>query len=187
MTVIMYRLRVRTAGVSNLSFRYQVDQSIMLILATALPAGYRINPSPPPPPLTLQSFGPGAPPGSAFQYSKCTGRRRALLIGINYLGQRGQLAGCINDVTNMLAYLTGYFGYKREHVVVLTDDQQRPTGQPTKQNILRAMHWLVEDARPDDSLFFHFSGSLTPTHCIFRSYSSADCPRSWRADRGSRW
>jgi len=30
--------------------------------------------------------------------------------------------------------------------------------QPTKQNMLRAMHWLVKDARPNDSLFFHYSG-----------------------------
>jgi len=30
--------------------------------------------------------------------------------------------------------------------------------QPTKQNLLRAMHWLVKDARPNDSLFFHYSG-----------------------------
>jgi hypothetical protein len=30
--------------------------------------------------------------------------------------------------------------------------------QPTKANILRAMHWLVKDAKPNDSLFFHYSG-----------------------------
>ena len=35
--------------------------------------------------------------------SNCTGRRKALLIGINYFGQRGQLRGCINDVKNMSA------------------------------------------------------------------------------------
>ncbi|KAG2030791.1 peptidase C14, caspase domain-containing protein [Suillus americanus] len=29
---------------------------------------------------------------------------------------------------------------------------------PTKQNILDAMHWLVEDAHPHDALFFHYSG-----------------------------
>lgn len=29
--------------------------------------------------------------------------------------------------------------------------------QPTKQNVLRAMHWLVKDARPNDALF-HYSG-----------------------------
>jgi len=81
-----------------------------------------------------------------------------LLVGINYFGQRGQLRGCINDVKNMSGYLNGHFGYKREDMVCLTDDQQNPMSQPTKANILRAMHWLVKDARPNDSLFFHYSG-----------------------------
>lgn len=44
-------------------------------------------------------------------------------------------------------------------MVILTDDQQNPMSQPTKQNILRAMHWLVKDARPNDALFFHYSGT----------------------------
>ncbi|KHO01074.1 metacaspase CasA [Metarhizium album ARSEF 1941] len=113
---------------------------------------------PPAPPSGLQHFGAGAPQGYAFQYSNCTGRRKALLIGINYFGQRGQLRGCINDVRNMTAYLAEHFGYRREDMVILTDDQQNPMSQPTKQNILRAMHWLVKDARPNDALFFHYSG-----------------------------
>jgi hypothetical protein len=58
----------------------------------------------------------------------------------------------------MTAYLSENFGYKREDMVILTDDQQNAMSQPTKQNILRAMHWLVKDARPNDSLFFHYSG-----------------------------
>ena len=45
-------------------------------------------------------------------------------------------------------------------MVILTDDQQNPMSQPTKQNILWAMHWLVKDAMPNDSLFFHYSGKL---------------------------
>ncbi|PHH87282.1 hypothetical protein CDD83_9073 [Cordyceps sp. RAO-2017] len=116
------------------------------------------RPGPPPPPAGPQHFGQGAPQGYAFRYSNCTGRRKALLIGINYFGQRGQLRGCINDVRNMTSYLAEHFGYKREDMVILTDDQQNPMSQPTKQNILRAMHWLVKDARPNDSLFFHYSG-----------------------------
>ncbi|CAK9781350.1 unnamed protein product [Cutaneotrichosporon oleaginosum] len=40
-----------------------------------------------------------------FQYSACTGRRRALLIGINYRGQKGELRGCINDVINLRNFL----------------------------------------------------------------------------------
>ncbi|KAL8688447.1 MAG: hypothetical protein Q9218_005649 [Villophora microphyllina] len=114
--------------------------------------------APPPPPQAMQSFGSGAPQGYSFQYSNCTGRRKALLIGINYFGQRGQLRGCINDVKNMSTYLNGNFGYAREDMVILTDDQQNPMSQPNKQNILRAMHWLVKDAKPNDSLFFHYSG-----------------------------
>ncbi|KAH7401489.1 caspase domain-containing protein [Pyrenochaeta sp. MPI-SDFR-AT-0127] len=114
--------------------------------------------APPPPPTGAQNFGHGAPQGYQFQYSACNGRRKALLIGINYFGQRGQLRGCINDVKNMSTYLNEFFGYKREDMVTLTDDQQNPMSQPTKANILRAMHWLVKDARPNDSLFFHYSG-----------------------------
>ncbi|KAL2404921.1 Metacaspase-1A [Exophiala dermatitidis] len=113
---------------------------------------------PRPPPTTPQQFGHGAPAGYQFQYSACTGKRKALLIGINYFGQRGQLRGCINDVKNMSTYLNQNFGYAREDMVILTDDQQNPMSQPTKANILRAMHWLVKDARPNDSLFFHYSG-----------------------------
>ncbi|KAK4136192.1 hypothetical protein BT67DRAFT_491658 [Trichocladium antarcticum] len=112
--------------------------------------------APPPPPQATQHYGYNQ--GHAFQYSQCTGRRKALLIGINYFNQRGQLRGCINDVRNMSAYLVENFGYKREDMVILTDDQQNPMSQPTKQNILRAMHWLVKDARPNDALFFHYSG-----------------------------
>jgi len=58
----------------------------------------------------------------------------------------------------MSAFLAERFGYKREDMVILTDDQQNPISQPTKANIVKAMHWLVKDAQPGDSLFFHYSG-----------------------------
>ncbi|GAB7331744.1 hypothetical protein MBLNU13_g03715t2 [Cladosporium sp. NU13] len=116
------------------------------------------GPRPPPPPQGNQVFGHGAPQGYGFQYSACTGRRKALLIGINYFGQKGQLRGCINDVKNLSTYLKENHGYAREDMVCLTDDQQNPMSQPTKANMIRAMHWLVKDARPNDSLVFHYSG-----------------------------
>jgi metacaspase-1 len=115
--------------------------------------------APPPPPVGPQSFGNGAPEGMFYEMSTCTGRRKALLIGINYFGQRGQLRGCINDVKNMSSFLNERFNYRREDMVILTDDQQNPMSQPTKENILRAMHWLVKGAEPKDSLFFHYSGT----------------------------
>ncbi|OAR02562.1 hypothetical protein LLEC1_04118 [Akanthomyces lecanii] len=109
-------------------------------------------------PSAPQPFGAGAPGSYSFKCSDCTGRRKALLIGINYFGQRGQLRGCINDVRNMTAYLAKELDCKRENMVILTDDQQNTMSQPTKQNIMRAMQWLVRDAKPNDSLFFHYSG-----------------------------
>lgn len=114
--------------------------------------------APPPPPSGQHHFGQGAPQDYSFQYSNCTGRRKALLIGINYFGQKNQLQGCINDVHNMTAFLTQNYGYAKEDMVILTDDQQNQMSIPTKENMFRAMNWLVKDAQPNDSLFFHYSG-----------------------------
>ncbi|RKF61328.1 Metacaspase-1 [Erysiphe neolycopersici] len=113
-------------------------------------SGYSSQGSAPPPPQGIQQFRHGAPQDYTFQYSNCTGRRKALLIGINYFGQKGELRGCINDVHNVSTYLKENYGYQ--------NDQQNPVGQPTKNNILRAMSWLVEGCQPNDALFFHYSG-----------------------------
>lgn len=141
------------------------------------------NSAPAPPPSRPVAFGHGAPSGYSFQYSSCTGRRKALLIGINYFNQRGQLRGCINDVKNMSTYLNQNFGYARDDMVILTDDQRNPMSQPTKSNILRAMHWLVKDAKPNDSLFFHFSG-MQPPELFFHAKRLSDylSTRSRRSD-----
>ncbi|KKA26095.1 hypothetical protein TD95_003543 [Thielaviopsis punctulata] len=113
---------------------------------------------PPPPPQGFQQFGHGAPSSYSFQYSNCTGARKALLIGINYIGTQAALRGCINDVNNVSRFLMERYHYRREDMVILTDNQTNPMGQPTKANILRAMSWLVAGAKPNDSLFFHYSG-----------------------------
>ena len=82
---------------------------------------------------------------------------KALLIGINYFGRRFELRGCINDARGMSQFLLGY-GFRYDDMVILTDDQPNPISQPTKDNMLRAMRWLVKDSQPHDSLFFHYSG-----------------------------
>lgn len=93
-----------------------------------------------------------------FQYSNCSGRRKAVLIGINYIGTKNQLRGCINDVKNMSSFLNQRFNYSWDDMVILTDDQNEQARIPTRANIIRAMQWLVKDARPNDSYFFHVSG-----------------------------
>ncbi|KAG8830347.1 Ca(2+)-dependent cysteine protease [Serendipita sp. 399] len=93
-----------------------------------------------------------------YQYSQCNGRKKALCIGINYVGMEGELRGCINDAKNMKQFLIRRFGFKPENIVMLLDDATHPRQMPTRQNILEAMQWLVKDARPNDSLWFHYSG-----------------------------
>ncbi|KAJ3920169.1 peptidase C14, caspase domain-containing protein, partial [Lentinula edodes] len=119
---------------------------------------------PPMPPQQQQQYGPqvggpgGQPQQPYFQYSQCNGKKKALCVGINYFNTSSELRGCINDAQNMQQFLCTHFGYKREDIVMLTDDAQNPRQRPTRDNILQAMQWLVNNAQPNDSLFFHYSG-----------------------------
>ncbi|KAJ8481693.1 hypothetical protein ONZ45_g15228 [Pleurotus djamor] len=94
----------------------------------------------------------------AFRYSRCNGRKKAVCVGINYLGQRNELRGCINDAQHVRDFLIDRHGFKDRDILVLTDDRHNPKYIPTRENILSAMKWLVQTANCDDSLFFHYSG-----------------------------
>ncbi|PCH42528.1 peptidase C14 [Wolfiporia cocos MD-104 SS10] len=122
-------------------------------------------PGPPPrPPQEAQHYGPvfqgedDRRQQPYFQYSQCTGRKKALCIGINYIGQENELKGCINDAHNMRNFLVREYGYQYDDIVMLTDDQANPRSTPTRANLIDAVRWLVRDAQPNDSLFLHYSG-----------------------------
>lgn len=93
-----------------------------------------------------------------YQQYPPQGNKKALLIGINYIGSSNQLRGCINDVQNMQRYLIQGAGYNPGDIVMLTDDSREFVKQPTRDNMIRAMQWLVSNANPGDRLFFHYSG-----------------------------
>ena len=54
-----------------------------------------------------------------------------------------------------MVFLAAHYHYKSEEIRVLVDDGKDPRQQPTRRNILEAMHELVRGACPHDSLFFH--------------------------------
>ncbi|KAA8915156.1 hypothetical protein TRICI_002701 [Trichomonascus ciferrii] len=110
------------------------------------------------PPQGVQHFSVPGNNNMSFQYSNCTGKRKALLIGINYFGSKNELKGCINDARAVSKFLKDKYGYREEDMVILTDDQKDPRSHPTKANILRGMQWLVAGAQTNDTLFLHFSG-----------------------------
>ncbi|KAI8060738.1 caspase domain-containing protein [Gongronella butleri] len=132
------------------------------------PPAHPVPQGPPPPPyggqqgadqyiMHVNPMMQNMPPPN-FQLSNCQGRKRALLIGINYFRSRNELRGCINDVNNVKNFLMTLYNFRQEDMVILTDDQTDPRFIPTRQNMISAMQWLVHDARPNDSFFFQFSG-----------------------------
>ncbi|KAG9326650.1 hypothetical protein KVV02_006161 [Mortierella alpina] len=85
-------------------------------------------------------------------------RKKALLVGINYFGDPNQLLGCINDTRDVFGFLNGYYGFRYQDTIMLTDDQIYEDKRPTGANIRYWMKWLVKDVQPQDSLFFHYAG-----------------------------
>ena len=79
--------------------------------------------------------------------------KRALLIGINYLGTPSQLSGCINDINNVGSYL---FNVRKYNSFLVLTDYTRI--KPTKANILQAFNSLFTNVRAGDELWFHYSG-----------------------------
>lgn len=128
-----------------------------------------------------------APPDAYIQQtqsliSNCQGRKKALLVGINYRGTSSELRGCVSDVKYVKNFICSRYGFKDDpdSMLVLTDDHNNPPFLPLRQNIIQALHWLVRDAQPGDSLFFQFSGHGTKVKDLDGDeddgYDQAICP-----------
>mmetsp|Transcript_19757 Transcript_19757/g.28839 ORF Transcript_19757/g.28839 Transcript_19757/m.28839 type:complete len:312 (-) Transcript_19757:238-1173(-) len=84
------------------------------------------------------------------------GTKRAVLIGINYVGQDGELAGCHNDVLNMKEYLMDVHDFKERNMTILMDDGMHE--EPTRDNIMAAYRMLTQESQPGDVCYTHYSG-----------------------------
>ncbi|CAL5434359.1 unnamed protein product [Camellia sinensis] len=114
------------------------------------------------------------------------GRRRALLIGICYHGQKKSLKGSINDARSMKNFLVNRLGFPNESVLVLTEEENDPYRIPTKRNIRMAMKWLVQGCQSGDSLVFHFSGHASQVPDLdgdeVDGYDEALCPVDYQTE-----
>lgn len=82
-----------------------------------------------------------------------SGRKLALLVGINQYPRGTALAGCVTDVELQRELLIHRFGFKASDILTLTD------GQATRENIETAfIEHLTEQAQVGDAVVFHFSG-----------------------------
>jgi hypothetical protein len=84
--------------------------------------------------------------------------KKALLIGINYIGSSCQLNGCINDVINIKNFLLTEQGFSENDIKVLTETDENTSNHPTRGNILSCIDDLVRDNTSDSQLFLHYSG-----------------------------
>lgn len=80
------------------------------------------------------------------------GVKRALLIGINKYKGVPKLQGSLNDIDTMRQILLTRWGFAEKHITVVTDDGA------TRVGMLAALEQLVNDAGPNDTVYFHYSG-----------------------------
>jgi len=79
--------------------------------------------------------------------------QRALLVGINtYQIPGADLDGCVNDVANVRDVLLKYFGFTVKDLRVVINERA------TRKGIMQRLEWLIQGARANDRLLFHFSG-----------------------------
>ena len=79
--------------------------------------------------------------------------KKALLIGINrYKIPGADLRGCVNDVVNMQAVLTQYYGFAAGDISMLTDYDA------TKKAMQAGIVKLLKGAKKGDVLLLHYSG-----------------------------
>lgn len=83
--------------------------------------------------------------------------KKALLIGINYVGSQYELKGCINDVKNVRSFLTDNCKFSSSNIKLLSEEQEE-NEKPTRLNMENGIRWLVSDNMPGDILVLHYSG-----------------------------
>lgn len=85
--------------------------------------------------------------------SSSLGKRKALLVGLNYKGTSNELGGCENDVKVMKERFSRLWKVPESNIVTKLDGELTPT-----HNFLYHLNELVKDAVSGDFLFFHYSG-----------------------------
>jgi hypothetical protein len=94
--------------------------------------------------------------------------KAAVIIGINYVGQDGELSGCHRDARSVHDLLCDKIGVERKNITFLVDGPAAEHAsygsgpkQPTGNNIMRALHDLVSlsFAHPElEEVWIHYSG-----------------------------
>jgi hypothetical protein len=86
------------------------------------------------------------------------GNHRAVVIGVDYFNQKGQLEGRSRRAEIIYHFLQTECGYETGEIWRLTEDLQSPAAQPTRRNIMSALAWLTENVNEGDRRLLFYTG-----------------------------
>ena len=87
------------------------------------------------------------------------GSKRVIIVGCNYPGQTGTLRAGVADAQQWARFFTKKCAVPEKDIQLLTDDgDYRESTIATKENIMRALHWLTARSATGDQIFFVFCG-----------------------------
>ena len=91
----------------------------------------------------------GMPQTASQARVELPGKRKSLLVGINYYGTDAELSGCVADVRRMMPFLEGFgFPSSEQCQMVLLDSPGWPRHRrPTLANMRNAIRWLTQDVQ----------------------------------------
>ena len=78
--------------------------------------------------------------------------KKALLVGINYIGTKNELFGCVNDVNSIKDRIS------TQGFTIINTITDLTTKKPTRDNLLFEFTQFLNDGKPGDLLFFSYSG-----------------------------
>ncbi len=99
-----------------------------------------------------------------------TGRRWALLIGINGYANMDSLSHCVADVKELRQQLIDG-GFEPERITLVSDESTEPRYKPSKGNIEKQLDLVLGSARTNDVVLIAFSG-----HGVYYENDSYWCP-----------
>ena len=88
------------------------------------------------------------------------GDKWAILIGVNKYSdpQISSLKYCVSDVRLLEKVLEKKCGYDKDHIVVISDDQQTPKNKPLLVNLKTQIRSLISKVKKGDTVLLYFSG-----------------------------
>jgi len=146
--------RFQTMGKSSESRKLKDTVRILEPTVTPSPSPVVISEPEPvaePAPEVVMEILSAAPVEPVYQ----KGLVKALFIGIQYQTIPSiALQSCLQDIESSKQKIQEMYP-DCTSVRVLTDETAE---KPTRKNILKAIQWLVEDVKPGQHVFFHYSG-----------------------------